>query len=138
MNGTLRKKCPYSELFWTLYSIQMWENADRNNSEYGHFSRSGNLYQNTSLLATALKFVQLDQFNDQFNQCNRFKHLFTLCKIPKFHLISWCGNFMERHSFRRILGDSSINQLINSSTLNESQLLHLKSCFSIHSLSYCS
>ena len=20
--------------------------------------------------------------------------------IPKFHLISWCGNFVERHSFR--------------------------------------
>ena len=44
MNGTLRKKCPYSELFWTLYSVQMWENADCNNSEYGHFSRSGNVY----------------------------------------------------------------------------------------------
>ena len=49
----LRKKCPYSELFWSAfsrirtgyeeirsispYSIQMRENADQNNSEYQHF-----------------------------------------------------------------------------------------------------
>ena len=51
-----RKKCPYSELFWSVfssirtecgeiwsispYSVQMRENTDENNSEYGHFSRS--------------------------------------------------------------------------------------------------
>ena len=64
MNGTLRKKCPYSEWFWTPYSVRMRENADQNNPEYGHFSRSGNLYQNTNLPATALKFVSLDQLND--------------------------------------------------------------------------
>ena len=55
-NTTLYKKCPYSELFWflfshirteygeipsiSLYSVQMRENTDQNNSEYGHFSRS--------------------------------------------------------------------------------------------------
>ena len=49
----LPKKCPYSELFWSafsrirteygeilrisLYSVRMWERADQNNSEYGHF-----------------------------------------------------------------------------------------------------
>ena len=53
---TLRKKCPYSELFWSsfsrirtkygerrsisLYSVRMRENVDQNKSEYGHFSRS--------------------------------------------------------------------------------------------------
>ena len=53
---TLRKKYPYSELFYsvysririeygeiqsiTSYSVQMRENTDQNNSEYGHFSRS--------------------------------------------------------------------------------------------------
>ena len=26
-------------------------------------------------------------------------------KIPKFHLISWCGNFVERYSFRVVSGD---------------------------------
>ena len=52
----LRKKCPYSELFWSVfsriwieyvkiqiispYSVQMWQNTDQNNSEYGQCSRS--------------------------------------------------------------------------------------------------
>ena len=52
----MRKKCPYSELFWfaffrvqteykeirsiSPYLVQMQENADQDNSEYGHFSRS--------------------------------------------------------------------------------------------------
>ena len=50
---SLRKKCPYSELFWSAfshirteygeirsispYSVRMRENADQNNSDYGHF-----------------------------------------------------------------------------------------------------
>ena len=50
---TLRKTCPYLELFWSLfyliqieyeeifrispYSVRMKENADQNNSDYGHF-----------------------------------------------------------------------------------------------------
>ena len=53
----LREKCLFSELFWSAfsrirteygeifcispYSVRMRENADQNNSEYGHFSRSG-------------------------------------------------------------------------------------------------
>ena len=41
---SLREKCPYTELFWsafsrirTEYGVEMRENADQNNSEYGHF-----------------------------------------------------------------------------------------------------
>ena len=56
---SLRERCPYSELFWfaffrirteygeirsiqsiSPYSVQIRENADQNNSEYGHFLRS--------------------------------------------------------------------------------------------------
>ena len=53
---SLRKKCPYSELLWSVfsriwteygqirrispYSARMRENAGQNNSEYGYFSRS--------------------------------------------------------------------------------------------------
>ena len=53
---TLRKKCPFSELFWSTfcriwdeyreiriispYSVRMRENADQNNSEYGLFSHN--------------------------------------------------------------------------------------------------
>ena len=52
---SLREKCPYSELFWSLffhvwtgyarilrispYSVLMWQNTDQNNSEDGHFLR---------------------------------------------------------------------------------------------------
>ena len=58
---TLREKCPYSELFWSTFSrirteqgeivrispylVQMRENADQNNSEYGHFIRSASFFQ---------------------------------------------------------------------------------------------
>ena len=57
--NTLRKKCPYSELFWSAfsrirseygeilgispYSVRVRENTDQNNSEYGHFLRSTEL-----------------------------------------------------------------------------------------------
>ena len=53
---SLLKKCPYLELLWSAffhiwteyreilrispYSVRMLENADQNNSEYGHFSRN--------------------------------------------------------------------------------------------------
>ena len=44
---SLRKKWPYSELFYSVfsrirteYAVRMRENTDRNNSEYEHFSRS--------------------------------------------------------------------------------------------------
>ena len=52
----LREKCSNSELFWSAFShirtelremlrisphsVRMRENADENNTEYGHFSRS--------------------------------------------------------------------------------------------------
>ena len=55
---TLREKCPYWELFRSAfsririeyektrsispYSVQMRENADQNNSEYGNFLRNVN------------------------------------------------------------------------------------------------
>ena len=50
---SLREKCPYSELFWSAFSriwteygeilcislclVRILENANQNNSEYGHF-----------------------------------------------------------------------------------------------------
>ena len=44
---SLRKNCPYSDLFWFVfsriispYSVRMPENMDQNNSEHRHFSRS--------------------------------------------------------------------------------------------------
>ena len=56
---TLRKKCPYSELFWsafsrirTSYSVRMWKNADQTNYEYRHFPRTVNLSVPRTLLKT--------------------------------------------------------------------------------------
>ena len=56
MKLPLREKCPYLELFWSAfsciqaeygeilriysYSVRMRENAEQNNSEYGHLLRS--------------------------------------------------------------------------------------------------
>ena len=44
---SLRKKCPYSELFWSVFfphsvriRTECGKKTDQNNSEYGHFSRS--------------------------------------------------------------------------------------------------
>ena len=53
---SLRERCPYSELFWSVfsriwieygrtlhnspYSVWMRENTDQSNSEYGQFLRS--------------------------------------------------------------------------------------------------
>ena len=44
----------------------------------------------------------------------------SLHKIPKFHLISWCGNFVERHRFCRISGESpeTLRKLFLSITRN--------------------
>ena len=68
--------CPYSELFWSVfsriwteyreirsispYSVQIWESADQNNSEYGHFSRSVDLFVDTILLMTYLEIIKID------------------------------------------------------------------------------
>ena len=37
---------------------------------------------------------------------NIFWMTVELRKIPEFQLISWCGNFAERHRFRKVSGDS--------------------------------
>ena len=59
---SLREKCPYSEFFWSVFlrirteygEIQMRENPDQKNSEYGHFSRSVSMNQN--IIAFAILF----------------------------------------------------------------------------------
>ena len=63
--STLRQKCLYSEFFWSVlsriwteyreiqsisrYSVQMRENTDQKNCEYGHFSRSANYVTKANL-----------------------------------------------------------------------------------------
>ena len=42
MSVLSRIRTEYGQI-WSIspYLVQMWENKDQNNSEYGHFSRSG-------------------------------------------------------------------------------------------------
>ena len=55
----------------------------------------------------------------------------TLRKVPKFHLISWCGNFKEMHSFAefrayrpKICGNNAFPQNFYISKLDESSVFY--------------
>ena len=57
----MRTKYQFSEFFWsafsriwTVYSVQMRENTDQKNSEYGHFSRSAKSYYLSLCLTLSL------------------------------------------------------------------------------------
>ena len=45
----------------------------------------------------------------------------SLHKIPKFHLISWCGNFVKTHSFRcpKLCRNCAFPQNLNTRKLYE-------------------
>ena len=67
LKRSLREHCSYSELFWSAFSrirteyeeilrispylVRMRENADKINSEYGHFLRSASLTHFVSLVS---------------------------------------------------------------------------------------
>ena len=118
---TLRKKCPYSELFWSAfssirtkygeirsiftYSVQRRENVDKNNSEYGHFSRSDRYvalawytipmvsmfaycYSETRFKAHRKNFKRV--FVTSFNHLGLIFHVFNLWKsLQKFYHTSY-------------------------------------------------
>ena len=46
-----------------MYSVRMWENADQNNSEYGHFSRSTNKNNLTLKPLTRLRILKLKKID---------------------------------------------------------------------------
>ena len=73
VSPTPRIKYPYSRLFWSTssrtwaeygkirsispYSVRMWENADQNNSEYVHFSRSAMHSKKVNMRETISKLL---------------------------------------------------------------------------------
>ena len=73
---SLRKMCPYSELFWTeLFSPnagKCGKNADQNNSEYGHFLRS-----------VFHRAMHLNARNSCMKVYSHFRYLFIIIKIRK-------------------------------------------------------
>ena len=46
------------------------------------------------------------KFHDTKKHKTSNKRYLTLHKMSLFHLISWCGSFVERHSFRIFSGES--------------------------------
>ena len=102
----LHEKCPYSELFWSefsrirteyeeilrisQYSVQMRENTDQNNSEYGHFLRSEIYVYFSDYLEPSLIWSDGNMVADQVkNMC--------------FDWSKNCGNFFCRELIKSIL-----------------------------------
>ena len=95
---TLRKKCSYPELFWSAfscirteygeirsispYSVQMQENADQNNSEYEHFSRSDTLPNRCKFEIQLCKWYKKNYYQ-KTSECNK------LCQTKKIHQNLW-------------------------------------------------
>ena len=99
----LCKKCPFSELFWSvfscirteygeiqsisLYSGRARENAYQNNSEYGHLLRSDNVslfanyMQDICKIGTRLRSVFCRDFESVRTKC-------TAWKVSKYGLFS--------------------------------------------------
>ena len=51
----------------------------------------------------------------------------SMRKVPQFHLISWCENFVERHSFRKVSGAETASfHKTGEITVFFAVLLHLK------------
>ena len=86
--------CPYSEFFWSVFSCirteygeirSVWENTDQKNSEYVDFLHSVRNSYTAQLIMIMIEHT---------------------AKNTVISSISWCENFVERHSFRTISGDS--------------------------------
>ena len=99
---TLRKKCPYSELFWSAfsriqpeypYSVGMQENADQNNSKYGHFSRSerqnkkNSFYFLISLKRETFSQERCDSQNGRLLEITSAEHLFESWDKSKWDIL---------------------------------------------------
>ena len=94
---SLPKKCPYSELFWSVFSrirteygeirsmstnsVQMRENTDQNNSEYRPFSRSDFCFYIFEIFGN----VEID-FSINLNKCfwTFIEHLLIFSKLNYF------------------------------------------------------
>ena len=92
LNGSIsqREKCPYSELFWSVfsrirteyrispYSARMRENTDQNNSKYGHFLRSVSLRNILQPAAPQGSFLVLSLFFMHNTDLSNYTEYFSL------------------------------------------------------------
>ena len=81
LDDALRKKCPYSELFWSAfsgirteygeilsispYSVRMREKAGQNNTEYGHFSGSDDDDDDKKIQCEEEQYTDLGEKGDE-------------------------------------------------------------------------
>ena len=82
----------YFLFFWFKWAARFYNNWT-SKEEASNVLRDNNI---VSFLLIMRIFTRIVMRNLFFDFC------LTLSKIPSFHLISWYGSFVERHSFRRI------------------------------------
>ena len=101
-------KLPHKEIRWTydiLRSVLRLLYLQCRSYVHPQFKK----YAHHILLLILSKFKRIDWLLFLWNyqkiigllmiSGEKFVNSLTLRKIPKFHLISWCGDFLERHSF---------------------------------------
>ena len=99
----MRKKCPYSELFWSIFSPNVGKYG-QNNSEYGHLSRSANPVTSSKTYWSILK-----------TSLNNKKSSFI---PPLFHENKFITNFKEKDELLNTYFASQCTFLNNSSVLH--------------------
>ena len=72
-----------------------WRNCGLSKNKFNLLTKS---YQHSS-------YIVCVSFKSSKCLVNYISCWATPRKIPKFHLISWCRNFVEKHSFCIVLGD---------------------------------
>ena len=110
-NFSLREKCPYLELFWSVfsrirtkygeirnispYSVPMRGNTEQNSSEYGHFLRSDCSNKIVSELKTSYKVLSLKSIG------NSWGNSYLSCLLLIITICFTCG---ERESWENTKG----------------------------------
>ena len=134
MNFTLREKCPCSELFWSSFSrirtehgeiaVQIRENADQNNSEYGQFIRQARLIEDLFddgydfILTAPLQSDPLERRFSKYRQMSRGRFLVGLKDVICSEKILKIQNLLKE--------DTDIDVEIKISCPREMRIMKLK------------
>ena len=152
LRNSQRKKSPYSELSWSVfsriwieygerrsiypYSAQMWENADQNNSECGHFLLSDLCYEVLTELLTELiimlfkkllkvqiqAFLLATLFSTQTQCCSTFS-------LINLHMLLRCCLLLQKTSFTLTESHFIFNIFVIMSRLSSIHVLFTWSSF---------
>ena len=127
---TLLEKCPYSELFWSAfsrigtecgeiprisqYSVQMRENADQNNYEYGHFFCAVQYSSHIQHWWEFCSYWNANPFNASFNDNAEFRTQYFLrleCEYSVINLLS-ANPTRWSNTLKQFVGNFPTNCLI--------------------------